>query len=217
MVSPYAVSPYLEPVFGPTLAQLLSIAVARNYASRDVNVLREFMQYIRKVYGEDKEFRELIEYIDKADNESLYKHIVLFELKKVLETYDGHVDKSKLEDDVKTLIKIVGLLPNVSEPLVCGHYISLIIVRVGKLEKVLLEDWGRYVRYIKTCMQKCKNVNRIYVVSAGKIIKEVAKKFTNYLISNVGGVKLLGQVSYKARYYKGKPNVPRYIAIFGVE
>ena len=66
-------------------------------------------------------------------------------------------------------------------------------------------------------MQKCKNIKRIYVISAGKIIREVAKKFTDYLVSNVSGIKLLVQVSYKARYYKGKPSVPRYIAIFEVE
>lgn len=45
----------------------------------------------------------------------------------------------------------------------------------------------------------------------------VAKKFTDYLVSNVSGIKLLDQISYKARYYRGKPGVPQYIAIFEVE
>lgn len=114
-------------------------------------------------------------------------------------------------------VQLPELLDNVSALLVCGYYISLAIVRVGKLEKVLLGEWDRYVQYIKTYIQKCRNLKRIYIISAGKIIKEIAKKFTDYLVSNVSGIKLLSQVSYKARYYKGKPDVPRYIAIFEVE
>lgn len=89
MVTPYAISQYLEPVFGTRLVQLLSISIAREYASRDVNVLKEFMQYIQEVYKENEEFRNLVEYINKADDESLYKRIVLFELRKVLEEYNG--------------------------------------------------------------------------------------------------------------------------------
>jgi len=33
----------------------------------------------------------------------------------------------------------------------------------------------------------------------------------------LSGLKLLNQVSYRARYYKGKPGVTRYIAVFEVE
>jgi len=217
MASPYAVSQYLEPVFGPKLAQLLSISIAREYASRDVNVLKEFMQYVQEVYEENEEFRKLIEYINRADDESLYKHIVLYELKRVLEEYDGHVDRDKLEEDVKKLIEVVGTLHEISAPIVCGHYVSITIVRVGKLEKVLLEEWSRYVNYIRMCMQKCSTLRRVYVVSAGKFIKEIAKKFIDYVTSNVSGLKLLNQVSYRARYYKGKPGVTQYVAVFEVE
>jgi len=217
MISPYVVSQYLEPVFGSTLARLLSISIAREYASGDVNVLREFSQCVQETYEKDEEFRRLIELIGKADEESLYKHIVLYELKRVLEEYDGHVDRGKLEEDVKKLIEVVGSLPSMREPMVCGHYISIAIVRVGKLEKVLLEEWNRYVDYVNTCMQKCSTLKRVYVVSAGKIIKEAAKKFIDYVTSNVSNLKLLDQISYKARYYKGRPGVTRYVALFEVE
>jgi len=101
--------------------------------------------------------------------------------------------------------------------MVCGHYISITIVRVGKLEKVLLEEWSRYVNYIRMCMQKCGTLRRVYVVSAGKFIKEIAKKFIDYVTSNVSGLKLESQVSYRARYYKGKPGVTQYVAVFEVE
>ena len=217
MAAPYTVSQYLEPVFGSRLAQLLSISIAREYASRDVNVLKEFMQYVQEVYKENEEFRKLIEHINRADDESLYKHIVLYELKHILEEYDGHVDRVKLEEDVKKLIETVGSLPNIREPMVCGHYIFITIVRVGELEKVLFEEWNRYINYVKKCMQKCVTLRRVYVVSAGKFIKEVAKKFIDYVTSNVSGLKLLNQVSYRARYYKGMPGITQYVAVFEVE
>jgi len=217
MAAPYAVSQYLEPVFGSKLAQILSFSLAREYASRDVNVLREFMQYVREVYEESERFRRLIEYINRADDASLYKHIVLFELRRILEEYDGHVDGDKLEKDVENLIEVVGSLPDMSEPMVCGHYISITIVRVGKLEKVLLEEWNRYLNYIKMCMQKCGTLRRVYVVSAGRLIRQTVKKFMDYMTSNIGGLKLLNQVSYRARYYKGKPNITQYVAVFEIE
>ena len=175
------------------------------------------MQYVQEVYEENEEFKKLIEHINRADDESLYKHIVLYELKHILEEYDGHVDRDKLEENVKKLIETVGSLPNISAPMVCEHYIFVTIVRVGKLEKVLFEEWSRYVNYVKTCMQKCSTLRRIYVVSAGKFIKEVTKKFIDYVTSNVRGLKLLNQVSYRARYYKGMPGVTQYVAVFEVE
>ena len=217
MASPYAISQYLEPVFGTKLARIFSIAIARDYASKDINVLREFEQYVNEIYKENEELRKLIEYINIADDTSLYRHIVLYELKKVLETYNGQVNKDWLESDMKSLIETVGSLTEISEPLVCGHYISLAIVRVGKLEKILLEEWGNYVNFIRSCTMKCRNIQRIYTVSAGKFIKEVAKKLTEYLTSNVPEMKLVEEVSYRARYYKGKTNVPQYIAIFEIE
>jgi len=194
MATPYAVSLYLEPVFGPDLAQLLSISIAREYASRDINVLREFMQYVREVYEGNEEFRKLIEYINRADYESLYRHIALFELRKVLEEYNGAVDRDRLEEDVKKLIEVVGSIHDISAPMVCGHYISITIVRVGKMEKILLEEWDRYINYIRMCMQKCGSLRRVYVISAGKVIREVAKKFVDYVSSNIGNLKLVNQV-----------------------
>jgi len=217
MAAPYMVSLYLEPLFGNALAQLLSISVAREYASRDPNVLREFMQYVREVYEENREFRELIEYINRADEESLYRHIVLFELRKVLEEYNVTIDRDKLEEDVKKLIEVVGSINDVSVPMVCGRYISVTIVRVGKLEKVLLEEWDRYINYIRMCTQKCSSLRRVYVISAGNVIKDVVKKFVDHVSSNIGNLKLIDQAVYKAKRYRGKPGVPCYVAVFDIQ
>jgi len=80
-----------------------------------------------------------------------------------------------------------------------------------------LRGWNRYVNYVGTCMQKCSTLKRVYVVSAGKIIKEAAEKFIDYVTSNVSNLKLLDQISYRARYYKGRPGVTQYVALFEVE
>ncbi len=221
MVSPYAVSQYLEPVFGPKLAQLLSISIARRYASREINVLREFTKYVDEAY--DRDFRELLDFIKRADDESLYEHIVLFELRKILDAHDGYIDRNKLENDVIDLIKVVGSLHTIDIPIICGYYIAIAIVRVGVLEKIMLEEWDRYVNYIRTCIRKCSKINRIYIISAGKVVREIAKKFVDYMMSNIEKIpdireiKLINEISYKMRYYKGKPGIPGYMAIFEIE
>lgn len=66
-------------------------------------------------------------------------------------------------------------------------------------------------------MRKCSTIRRIYIVSAGKVIKEIARKFVDYISSNVGNLKLDNQDVYRARYYKGKPGITRYVAVFRVE
>ncbi len=82
------------------------------------------------------------------------------------------------------------------------------------LKKIILGEWERYLQYIKNCVSQCNEIQRIYTVSAGKFVKEVAKEFTKYLISNVSGIELVAEFSYRARRYKGMPNVPHYIAVF---
>lgn len=54
-------------------------------------------------------------------------------------------------------------------------------------------------------------------MSAGRLIRQTVKKFMDYMTSNIGGLKLLNQVSYRARYYKGKPNITQYVAVFEIE
>ena len=217
MSAPYGVSEYLEAIFGSRLAQVLSIALARDYASRDVNVLREFVSYVEEAFESDRELKELIDYVSKADDTSLYRHIVLYEIRRVLEEYDGRVIKEKLREDVEKLIRLVVLLrEDINVPLLCGHYISLVIVRAGKIEKVLLEEWDRYVEIINNCMKECSKIRRIYVISAGIVVKAVARKLIKYLIDHVRGIKLIKEHFYRARYYKGRPGVRCYVAILEV-
>lgn len=219
MVAPYAISEYLEPVLGPKLARTLTLSIAEDYASRDINVLSEFRNYIDEIYESDEEFKELLIYIHKAEDQSLFKHIVLRELKEVLRKFNGKINKDKLEEDIEELIKMVGTLPETERAWVCGNYISLAIVRVGKLAKVIFREWDRYIQYVKTCLQKCPNLSRIYMVSAGSLLirTKLDEKLIEYLESNVEGLKFVDCERYKARLYKGKSNVPQLVAVFEIQ
>ena len=47
-----------------------------------MNVLREFVSYVEETFGSDKELKGLMDYVSKADDTSLYRHIVLYEIRR---------------------------------------------------------------------------------------------------------------------------------------
>jgi len=49
------------------------------------------------------------------------------------------------------------------------------------------------------------------------IIKDVAEKFIDYLLGKVPGLSLKNCCIYRARYYKRRPGVKRYVAVFNFE
>ena len=214
MVAPYTVSEYLEPILGPSLARILTFSIAREYASVDPNILKELERLIGVLHGNNSEFIELMDYISKADDQSLFSHIILRELRDVLREFNGKVNKEKLEKDVKALVKVVGTLEDTPVPLVSGSYISVLIVRAGKLEKVMLEEWGRYVNFIQIHLQRHPNLRRVYLISAGAIIRDITKKLIDYVTNNVADLEFVDQVTYRARIYRGIPHMPRLVALF---
>jgi len=121
------------------------------------------------------------------------------------------VIKEKLREDVEKLIRLVALLQeDINVPLLCSHYISLVIVRAGKIEKVLFEE------FINSCMKECSRMRRIYVISAGIVVRAVARKLIKYLIDHVRGIELIKEHFYRARYYKGRLGTRCYVAILEV-
>lgn len=216
MISPYYVSEYLEPVLGSKLAQLLSISIAREFAAEDLNILKAFNEYLGEIYKEDPETKRLLEDINIADESSLYTHVVLREVSLILRELNGYVDKDKLFEDYKNLLEVVSRLDSIDVPIVCNNYMHLTIVRVGKLEKVLMADWDRYIEYIQNCTKKCPNLRRVYIVSAGKVITKVAEKFIHHITSR-HELKLVGKWKYRARRYRGRVSIPRFIAVLEKE
>ena len=108
----------------------------------------------------------------------------------------------------------VGTLEDTPVPLVSGSYISVLIVRAGKLEKVMLEEWGRYVNFIQIHLQRHPNLRRVYLISAGAIIRDVTKKLIDYITNNVADLEFVDQVTYRARIYRGIPHMPQLVALF---
>mgnify|MGYP001772702799 CR=1 FL=1 len=213
LVAPYLVSEYLEPALGEKFSRLVSIGIIEDILQLHPPILNKFRKLINEVYGKDNEYMEISSMITKADDTSLYKHIFLYELRKILSKFGARVDKDRLTRELKELLYIIANLEDISAPKVCGYYISLTIVRVGKLMKVAFQLWEPYIQYIENVLKDCSNLQRIYIVSAGGFTSKAVKGLLEYMEKKLPNLHLLDRFEYKARYYKGKTNVPHMVAV----
>ncbi len=211
--APYLVSEYLEPALGERFSRLVSIGVVENILQSHPPILNKFRRLIDEVYEEDSEYKEILSMITKADDTSLYKHIFLYELQRILNRFGVRVDRDRLIHELKELLYIVANLENIDAPKVCGYYISLTIVRAGKLMKVAFQLWEPYIQYIRNALRDCPNLQRVYVVSAGGFTLKAVEGLLKYMEEKLPNLRLLDRFEYRARYYKGKANVPHMVAI----
>jgi len=86
-------------------------------------------------------------------------------------------------------------------------------VRAGKLEKVALELWEPYVKFVEKILRECPSLQRVYVVSAGRFTSKAVKRLLEYMTEKIPSLHLADRFEYKARYYKGKTNVPSLVAV----
>jgi len=212
LTAPYLISAYLESALGEEFSRLVSIGVVEDLLQEHPPILVRFKTLIDETY-KSHEHKELLGSIYKADDTSFYKHIFLYELRKVLGMFGSRVDKDKLVPEFKELLCTLVNLENISVPKVCGYYVNLIIVRAGRLEKVVLECWEPYVQYVEKCLKECPNLRRVYIVSAGKFTSKAVKELLKYLEEKLPSLHLIDKFEYKAKYYKGKTNIPHLIAI----
>ena len=56
------------------------------------------------------------------------------------------MDRNKLIYELKELLYVVANLESLDAPKVCGYYVSLTIVRAGKLMKIVLQHWEPYIQ-----------------------------------------------------------------------
>jgi hypothetical protein len=213
LAAPYLVSGHLEPALGRELSRLVSIGIIEGYLHAYPNILKEFRQLVEEVYGGKADYKEIISLITRADDTSLYKHVFLYELRKILERFGSRVDRDTLANELKELLRIVAYLEEVNAPKVCGYYINVTIVRAGRLEKVALGQWEGYVEYIRNVQRECAKLQRVYVVSAGRYTTMAVEKLIDYLKEKVPGLELLDTFRYKARYYKGMTSVPSLVVV----
>jgi len=123
------------------------------------------------------------------------------------------VDKDKLIHELKELLYVVASLESLDVPKVCGYYVSLTIVRAGKLMKVALQHWEPYIQYVRSVLRECPNLQRVYVVSAGGFTLKAVEGLIKYMERKLANLRLLDRFEYRARYYKGKANVPHMVAV----
>ncbi len=211
--APYLVSKYLEPALGEKFSRLVSFGIVENILQTYPRVLTRFKNILYETYGRDSEYREILNMIVRADDTSLYKHVFLYELRRILGIFGTRVDRDKLIQELKELLHIVANLENIDIPEVCGYYVNLTIVRVGKLVKVVSELWEPYIQYIRNRFKECPDLQRIYLVSAGKFKTKAAEGLIKFMKEKLPNIELLDRFEYKARYYKGKTNIPYLVVI----
>jgi hypothetical protein len=212
LVAPYLVSEYLEPALGDELSRLVSIGLIESLLQAHPPILRRFKELADEAFKNGRH-RELLGLIHEADDTSLYKHVFLYELRRILSRFGSRVNRDMLTNELRELLYVVAKLENVEVPKVCGHYVSLAIVRAGKLEKVALKLWEPYVKFVETILRECPSLQRVYVVSAGRFTSKVVKRLLEYMEEKIPGLHLVDRFEYKARYYKGRTNVPRLVAV----
>ena len=213
LAAPYLISEHLESALGKDFSRLISIGIIESYLQEYPNVLNEFRKLAEELYGRSPKYRGILALISRIDDTSLYQHIVLYELRKILESFGSKVDRNVLVGELEDLLSVTASLEEISAPKVCGYYVNIVIVRVGKLEKVALGLWEGYVEFIKRVRRECENLQRVYIVSAGKYTTKVVERLIEYLGTKIQGLTLLDKFQYKARYYKGMINIPHLVVI----
>jgi hypothetical protein len=88
----------------------------------------------------------------------------------------------------------------------------LVVVRAGRLVKVMLDMWEPYVGFVEGIRAKCRCLRKIYVVSAGGVIRrKVAHELVNFMKEKIGA-KLVRAEFYTALMFRGRLRVPAYVA-----
>ncbi|MFZ8806832.1 MAG: hypothetical protein ACO2PN_01840 [Pyrobaculum sp.] len=213
LASPYLVSPYLAAVFGEKLARALTVNIAYRHASRDLRVLMHLDNLVNGLTASDDEIRDVVELVKRADQASYYIHIFLPEISRALQDFAvAELDRETFRREALELLRLLANLDEVDVPYLCGSYLRFVVVRAGRLEKVMLDMWEPYVGFVEGVRAKCRDLWKIYVVSAGgDIRRKVAYELVSFMEKKTGA-KLVRAGFYTALMFRGRPKVPAYVA-----
>jgi hypothetical protein len=213
LASPYLASPYLAAVFGEKLARAFNINIAYRHASRDLRVLMRLDNLVNGLTASDAEFRDVVELVKRAEQTSYYSHIFLPEISGALQDFAvAELDRETFRREALELLRLLANLDEVDVPYLCGSYLRLVVVRAGRLEKVMLDMWEPYVGFVEGVRAKCRGLWKIYVVSAGgDIRRKVAHELISFMERKTGA-KLVRAEFYTPLMFRGRPRVPAYVA-----
>jgi hypothetical protein len=142
LASPYLVSPYLAAVFGEKLAHALTVNIAYRHASRDLRVLMHLDNLVNGLTASDAEIRDVVELVERAEQTLYYSHIFLPEISRALQDFAvAELDRETFRREALELLRLLVNLDEVDVPYLCGSYFRLVVVRAGRLEKVMLDMW----------------------------------------------------------------------------
>jgi hypothetical protein len=178
---PDLLAPEMRAVYDPKFLDCLSAHIAKNLAKDYLPVITSINAFITAEMNEDKEYRELSQMLVEIDDESLLSRILLPELIDVAKIRYPHRDP-QIDNEVLELIqKLQSVVRGeISEPMVCGKYFKMVIVRVAKPEKIemLLQP---HINYVKHVINECKRLENIYILAAGQRNISLAKAFKESL------------------------------------
>jgi hypothetical protein len=161
LASPYLVSPYLAAVFGEKLARALTVNIAYRHASRDLRVLMHLDNLVNRLTASDDEIRDVVELVKRADQASYYIHIFLPEISRALQDFAvTELDRETFRREALELLRLLANLDKIDVPYLCGSYFRLVVVRAGRLEKVMLDMWEPYVGFVEGVRAKCRGSER---------------------------------------------------------
>jgi len=210
---PDLLAPEMRAVYDPRLLELLSAHIAKNLVKDYLPVVTSINTFITAEMYEDEEYRKLSQMLVEIDDESLLSRILLPELIDVAKIRYPHRDP-QIDNEVLQLIQMLqGVVRGeISEPMLCGKYFKMVIVRVAKPEKIEM-FLQPHLNYVKHAINNCKTLENIYILAAGKRNIAAAKVFKEFLKSELekAGIqaKTLAEHEYIARY-RQKPAMNLY-------
>jgi hypothetical protein len=130
----------------------------------------------------------VVKLVKRAEQVSYYSHIFLPEISRTLQDFAvTELDRETFRREALELLRLLANLDEIDVPYLCGSYLRLVVVRAGRLEKVMLDMWEPYVGFVEGVRGKCRGLRKIYVVSAGGVIRgKVAHELVSFMEEKTG-------------------------------
>ena len=206
---PYTLPPTVKAVLtDETVIDGLSFMISRDIAKEDPYLVDELKKVIEEKYSKEKEklkdFYDLLEKINKVHEQSLLIRLVIPEIIRACTEIYPQVSPTLTEEIRKFIDYTYKLVTGtLTDPIFRGEYFRVVVVRVAKPEKILIEKLIPHLNLIKKAIKK-DLTKTICIVAAGPYKPHYAKKLTQMAKETLGLRVDIDEV-YQAKY-KGSPN-----------
>jgi hypothetical protein len=169
---PHILPPEVGAVMETDLALAISYIIAIGMAEREPEVVRQIHEAVSIRFEDSLTVKDLLPKLEEIDKESLFSRILLPEVVKAcLNVYPRRPQdlRSEIMDLVELLYALVK--GDLRKPIIKGKYLNLALIRVAKLEKILLDpELEAHLKFAEKA-----NTRTIYVLAAGQNAKLASK------------------------------------------